>query len=1003
MADHENCTILIIEDDPDDLQVLTACLDRAGFKTLTARSRKTGLQLANTADLILLDAQFGIDLGERLKTQGIPIILLASPEDRFQAFDTLTKPLRVEEILARVLPYLALFQVRKELRQEMDEHRQTEETLRISEEKYRMLVENMNDVIFSLDIQGTVTYVSPAIERFLLYSPADVVGLSFSHFIHPDDLPELQASFERTLRGKLEPSEFRLFAKDGTLFHVRSSSRALYEAGKLAGITGIVVDITEARLATEALQRAHAEIEQRIEERTAELAHANRMLKVLSECNQEVIRATDESGLLKKVCHIIVESGSYKLAWIGFIEQDRTIRPVAHENVDPPLELGPAEIAIRSGKACIVYEPDSSTCYVSALPLYAEDRVFGVLTIYSALPFQTQEINLLNELAGDLAFGISSLRMRTERKRDEEELFNSRQMLRTILDTVAQRIFWKDRNSVYLGCNKPLALDCGYEDASEIVGITDYETSSAPVADLYRADDRLVMETDQPKLNYEELQIKSDGRQAWLLTSKVPLHDKDGQVIGILGSYSDITEHKRAEAEIAQRNRDLTLLNKVIAAVTSTLNTEDVLTDTCRELALAFDVPQAAAALFNAERTAATVVAEYRAAEQVSAMGTTLAIQDNPSTEYVIKHKIPLMVTDAQHDSRMTPVHEVMVRRGTASLLLLPLIVHDNVIGTIGLDAIQSREFTAQEIELATSATAAVSQALTNAYLYQELAKYKDILEQRVEARTAELKMANEQLRYEIIERQQAEEIIRERTLQLEAANKELEALSRIKDEFVSNVSHELRTPISILLLRQHLITQQPEEINRHLAVMRRETERLKHTIEDLLYLSRLDQRRMEMNWEQVNLNSMIDQYVEDRAVLATQRGLALTFCEQPALSPVMADPGLLGQVLGILLTNAINYTPFGGHIVVSTHNQGGRWVGFSVSDDGQGIPPEEMPRLFERFFRGQTGLESKAPGTGLGLAIAKEIVDRLSGRIDVESCVGQGVTFKVWLPLDDG
>ena len=119
-----------------------------------------------------------------------------------------------------------------------------------------------------------------------------------------------------------------------------------------------------------------------------------------------------------------------------------------------------------------------------------------------------------------------------ERKRAQDELFNSRQMLRSVLDNIPQRVFWKDRNSVFVGCNKPFALDSGYEDPGELVGKTAYDTASAATAGLYHADDREVMESGRPKINYEEPQIRPDGSRAWLITSKVPMYDRDGQVIG---------------------------------------------------------------------------------------------------------------------------------------------------------------------------------------------------------------------------------------------------------------------------------------------------------------------------------------------------------------------------------------------------------------------------------------------------------------------------------------
>ena len=151
---------------------------------------------------------------------------------------------------------------------------------------------------------------------------------------------------------------------------------------------------------------------------------------------------------------------------------------------------------------------------------------------------------------------IAALLLQRRRKRQTElELFHSRQMLQTVLDTIPQRVFWKDRNSVFLGCNKPLAADCGYSDASKLVGKTDYETVAASQADRYRADDREVMETNQPKLNYEEPQNKLDGSIGWLRTNKVPLHDKDGHVIGVLGTYEDVTERKQMDEKVRQLSR----------------------------------------------------------------------------------------------------------------------------------------------------------------------------------------------------------------------------------------------------------------------------------------------------------------------------------------------------------------------------------------------------------------------------------------------------------------
>ncbi len=159
--------------------------------------------------------------------------------------------------------------------------------------------------------------------------------------------------------------------------------------------------------------------------------------------------------------------------------------------------------------------------------------------------------------AGEVA---AELRLENERlhaelvelRRAEEELFNSRQMLRLVLDNTPQRVFWKDRNSKFLGCNMPFALDCGFSDPCELIGKDDYQTNSAAIADLYRTDDRQIIETGIPKLNFEEPQIKPDGSKGWLQTSKVPLYGKDGKIIGILGTYEEITERKKAEEALRE-------------------------------------------------------------------------------------------------------------------------------------------------------------------------------------------------------------------------------------------------------------------------------------------------------------------------------------------------------------------------------------------------------------------------------------------------------------------
>jgi PAS domain S-box-containing protein len=229
--------------------------------------------------------------------------------------------------------------------------------------------------------------------------------------------------------------------------------------------------------------------------------------------------------------------------------------------------------------------------------------------------------------------------------------------------------------------------------------------------------------------------------------------------------------------------------------------------------------------------------------------------------------------------------------------------------------------------------------------------------------------------------------------------------VQRMKDAFVSNVSHELRTPITNFICNLDLIRMNPAKQDIYLSRLDMEVVQLKNIIEDLLRLSRLDQGGVQVARIPIDLNVLCKDFTSLRTPLADQKNLSLTLLASGGLPRAYGDYGLITQVLSILLTNAINYTSKGGKIVIRTHPQDekhGERVGFSVQDNGPGILPEDQGRIFERFYRGEAGLQSGVPGTGLGLPIAHEIIRRHDGLLELESSgvPGEGTTFTVWLPI---
>ncbi|HLF26290.1 MAG TPA: PAS domain S-box protein [Anaerolineae bacterium] len=222
--------------------------------------------------------------------------------------------------------------------------------------------------------------------------------------------------------------------------------------------------------------------------------------------------------------------------------------------------------------------------------------------------------------------------------------------------------------------------------------------------------------------------------------------------------------------------------------------------------------------------------------------------------------------------------------------------------------------------------------------------------------------------------------------------------LERMRSKFVSDVSHELRTPVGNLKLYVDLLEHgKPNKRDHYMQVLKEQADRLVQLVEDILNLSRLELGAQKAQFVPVSLNPLAEQIILAYRASAELVGLRLIFTPGADLPAVQGESNQLAQVITNLIANAIHYTAHG-QIEVSTHATAGQ-VCLEVRDTGNGIEPQDMPHLFERFYRGKHVGQSDKPGSGLGLAIVKEIVDLHGGRIEAESTVGQGSIFRVYLP----
>jgi signal transduction histidine kinase len=243
-----------------------------------------------------------------------------------------------------------------------------------------------------------------------------------------------------------------------------------------------------------------------------------------------------------------------------------------------------------------------------------------------------------------------------------------------------------------------------------------------------------------------------------------------------------------------------------------------------------------------------------------------------------------------------------------------------------------------------------------------------------------------------------------EETLQeLETERDKVAALLRARRELMAAVSHELRTPVAII---QGYLENTREEWNaapgalrEDLGVIQEEVGRLQRLIDDLFTLSQAEVGQLALQLEPTDVGSAVLQVVGTLAPLAWQRGRVEVVAEVPPDLPLaLADGARLRQVLVNLVRNAVRHTLPGGIVAVLPRSEG-EWIAVEVRDTGQGIPAEELPHIWERFYRGERAREDGSDGAGLGLALVKEMVEAMGGSVSVESTAGEGSAFMIRLP----
>jgi len=228
-----------------------------------------------------------------------------------------------------------------------------------------------------------------------------------------------------------------------------------------------------------------------------------------------------------------------------------------------------------------------------------------------------------------------------------------------------------------------------------------------------------------------------------------------------------------------------------------------------------------------------------------------------------------------------------------------------------------------------------------------------------------------------------------------------LEKAFQRQKQFTSDASHELRAPLAVIEAESSLALQKERpssDYQRSLEIISQESKQMSSLIDQLLTLARADAGKEQWNFTEVNLGKLISNLSTDVEVLCQEKGLNFQLGQTQDLV-VKGDEARLRELFMNLLDNAIRYTPSPGTVSISLRREGQMAV-VAITDTGVGIPAEDMPFIFERFYRVDKSRSRAEGGSGLGLAICRHIAEAHGGKIEVESQVGAGSTFSVWLPL---
>lgn len=866
------------------------------------------------------------------------------------------------------------------------------------------------------NVQDKSTYWSEESYNILELSPQECEP-SFEKFcdiVHPDDLCLVQTNYANHIAyGDDYDFVHRLLMKDGRIKYVREKCRTIYDSeGNPLRSFGTMQDVTS--------QKSAENIIKLIMEGTSNSINGQEFFTALV---TKIGEAINKSHIV--VCDLRDDSAYAKT--LAFWAKGK-LQP----NINYKLENTPCEkVSENQYYFCcqnlqqyfpydLFLKEISAQSYVGISLLDMNGNSLGHLCILDENPISTDMANQIKNILEIFAPRASAelLRLRKDENLQEinaileakiqertKELESSRQFIKTVLDTIPLPVFWKNQESIFLGCNQKLAEIMDLQSTSEIIGKRKADFHNQNIEVNNYIDDEIVLcdqeiiTTGTAKLAIEETLTLPNGEQRLIETYKAPLKDLDGNIIGLVGMFLDITIKKQIEEEKQRLILELQQKNNLLSGITNAQSQ--------------FITAESRSTIFESLLSSILEFtdSEYGfIAEVLSQQDDSFVIEETILQTRSIPSIQSQNITNISWDQKNQKFYESNHRKGMELTNINTLF---NTIIITGKPIISNNPQTNNLDE-----DFAEKHSFLNAFLGIPFFSNSQLI--------GILGIANRQEGYDhsLIEYLQpfiitctnlikGYRIDRQRRCaeeQLYRSNKELIRATRLKDEFLANMSHELRTPLNAILGNAEILLEQIfGEINdrqeKSLKTIENSGNHLLELINDILDVAKIESGQMKLELNSTSLESLCQSAITFVQQQAFKKQIQLISIIPKSLPNLLLDQKRIRQVLINLLNNAVKFTSERGKITLeislinNSDKEDQTYLRITITDTGIGISSENIPLLFKPFIQIDSTLNRQYVGTGLGLALVKQIIELHQGKVGVTSQIGEGSCFYIDLP----